>query len=257
MAAARARGPAKDKATGEAKSAGARRATRAPRATKATGARVSSKSVPEATLSPREARRQLRIDTGREQILDTAEQLFGERGYHETGLKEVAERCEFSVGSLYSFFEGKDALYQAVMRRRSIGYWEEMERLAADPAPADERLVAMARLQVEYFRKYPSWGRLTTRVLTPGAPAVGEVQSGFRESYRNAINLEAGMIVAGQREGVLRSGDPHALARMFSSLVTAFHLMDPAVSDDPADFDVEEFLTFIAQTFVVPSEDRG
>ena len=249
MAAARARGPAKGKGTGETKSSGARSAPRAPRAAKATGPRVPVKSAPEEALSPREARRQLRIDMGREQILDTAEQLFGERGYHETGLKEVAERCEFSVGSLYSFFEGKDALYQAVLRRRSIGYWEEMERLAADPAPADERLVAMARLQVEYFRKYPSWGRLTTRVLTPGAPVMGEVQQGFRESYRKAIDLEAGMIAAGQREGVLRSGDSHALARMFSSLITAFHLMDPAVSDDPAEFDVEELLTFIGQTF--------
>jgi AcrR family transcriptional regulator len=186
---------------------------------------------------------------GREQILDTAEQLFGERGYHETGLKEVAERCEFSVGSLYSFFESKDALYQEVLRRRSQGQVAEMKRLAADSAPADERIVAMARLQIEYFRTYPSWGRLTTRALTPGVPAEGEVQHGFRDAYRDAIDLEAALIAKGQREGVLRSGDPHALARMFSALVTAFHLMDPQVSDDPADLEVEEFLAFIGHTF--------
>jgi AcrR family transcriptional regulator len=203
----------------------------------------------DAALSPREARRQLRIDMGREQILDTAEQLFGERGYHDTGLKEVAERCEFSVGSLYSYFDGKDALYQEVLRRRSLGQVEEMRRLAADPASADKRLVAMARLQVEYFRTYPNWGRLTTRALTPGLAAEAEVQSGFREAYRDAIDLEAQLIATGQREGVLRAGDPHALARMFSALVTAFHLMDPEVSDDPADLGVEEFLTFIAETF--------
>lgn len=193
----------------------------------------------------------MQIELSREQILDTAEQLFGERGYHETGLKEVAERCEFSVGSLYSYFESKDALYQEVLARRSRGQVAEMERLAADTAPADERLVAMARLQVEYFRKYPSWGRLTTRVLTPGLPVVDELPEGFRTKYREAIDLEAKMIATGQREGVLRAGDPHALARMFSSLVTAFHLMDPEVSDDPAAFDVDEFLTFIAETFTV------
>jgi AcrR family transcriptional regulator len=209
-------------------------------------------TTPAPELSPREARRQLRIEMSREQILDTAEQLFGERGYHATGLKEVAERCEFSVGSLYSFFDGKDSLYQEVLVRRSLGHVEAMKRLVADRSrPADERLVAMARIQVEYFRKFPSWGRMQTRALTPGVPAEAEVQRGFHEAYRNAINLEAKLIESGQREGVLRGGDPHALARMFSALVTSFHLMDPAVSDEPARLEVDEFLEFIAQAFVV------
>jgi AcrR family transcriptional regulator len=187
----------------------------------------------------------------REQILETAEQLFGERGYHETGLKEVAERCEFSVGTLYSFFDGKDSLYQEVLRRRSLGQWAEMRRIAADPAPADERLLEMARMQVEYFRKYPAWGRLTTRVLTPGLPMGPELPTGFQEKYREAIELEAEIVAAGQREGVLRAGDPRALARMFSALVSTFHLMDPEVSDDPVDFSVDEFLAFVAHTFFV------
>jgi len=202
-------------------------------------------------LSPREARRQQRIDLSREQILDTAEQLFGERGYHDTGLKDVAERCEFSVGSLYSFFEGKDALYQAVLSRRSRGQIAEMNRIAEGTAPADERLLEMARLQIDYFRKYPAWGRLTTRVLTPGLPMTAEIPTGFRERYRAAIDLEAGMIATGQREGVLKAGDPRALARLFSSLVSTFHLMDSEVSDEPADLGVAEFLAFVADAFAV------
>ncbi len=53
-------------------------------------------------LSPRELRKQQRIALSREQILDTAEELFAEYGYHETGLKDLAARCEFSVGSIYA-----------------------------------------------------------------------------------------------------------------------------------------------------------
>lgn len=212
-------------------------------------ARRTTKAV-QSALSPRELRRQQRIDLSREQILETAEQLFGERGYHATGLKEVAERCEFSVGSLYSFFESKDALYQAVLARRAREQVAEMHRIAADQEPADERLVAMARLQVEHYRKHPAWGRLTTRILAPGAQATSaEVPAGFQEGYRKAIELEAGIIAQGQREGVLRDGDPQALARMFSAMVSAFHLMDPEVSDDPAAFSVDEFLELVAHTF--------
>ena len=200
------------------------------------------------TLSPREARRRQRIELSREQILDTAEELFGERGYHATGLKEVAERCEFAVGSIYLFFEGKDRLYEEVLMRRGRPQVTEMHRIVEDhDTPADQRLIAMARLQIEHFRRHPAWGRLTTRVLTPGATI--DLPSAFLEAYRNAIDLEAGLFAEGQAEGTLRPGSPKAMARMFSALVTSFHSMDPQISDDGEDFSVEEFLALIAQTF--------
>lgn len=235
--------------------AGPARHTQAGSGTPEQSKESAAQAPPAGALSPREARRQQRIDLSREQILDTAEQLFGERGYHDSGLKEVAERCEFSVGSVYSFFDGKDALYQAVLLRRSDGQVAEMHRIADGTASADKRLLEMARLQIDYFRRYPAWGRLTTRVLTPGLSTTAEIPTGFREGYRAAIELEAGMIATGQREGVLKAGDPLALARLFSALVSTFHLMDAEVSDEPADLGVEEFLAFVADAFVARTHD--
>ncbi|HEY4022910.1 MAG TPA: TetR/AcrR family transcriptional regulator [Pseudonocardiaceae bacterium] len=200
-------------------------------------------------LSPREARRQQRIDLSREQILDTAEQLFSERGYHDTGLKDVAELCEFSVGSIYSFFDSKDHLYQEVLMRRGPAQVAEMRTIVARDVPATERLAAMARLQIDYFRRYPAWGRLTTQVLTVGLRQAGAVPAGFAAAYRDAIDVEVELFRAGQREGTLRAGDPHALARLFSSLVTAFHSMDPEISDDSADLGADDFLGFVERAF--------
>ena len=57
-------------------------------------------------LSRREQRRLQHQDLSRNQLLDAAEEVFGRKGFHETTLKEVAELAEFSVGSVYSFFNG-------------------------------------------------------------------------------------------------------------------------------------------------------
>ncbi|HMG44699.1 MAG TPA: helix-turn-helix domain-containing protein, partial [Acidimicrobiales bacterium] len=57
------------------------------------------------TTSRREARRLLQQDVSRSQLLDAAEEVFGRKGFHEATLKEVAELAEFSVGSVYSFFD--------------------------------------------------------------------------------------------------------------------------------------------------------
>lgn len=207
--------------------------------------------------SPREIRRKQRIELSREQLLDTAEQLFSERGYHATGLKEVAERCEFSVGSIYQFFDSKDTLYEEVLLRRGYGMREEMARIAASDATAGEQLLAMAKLQIEHFRRYPAWGRLTTRVLTPGARPPTDLPAAFLAAWKEAIDLEARLIERGQRDSQLRDGDPRALARLFSGMVSSFHAIDEQVSDAPETFSADEFLTLIAQTFAVSGPVRN
>ncbi|GAA2401753.1 hypothetical protein GCM10010191_06410 [Actinomadura vinacea] len=209
-------------------------------------------------LSPREIRRRQRIELGREQLLETAEGLFAERGYYETNLKDVADICEFSVGSIYSFFDSKDALYLAVLMRRGSGQREELERIAAQRAPAGERLIAMVRAQVEHRRAYPAWAQLHAQMTKiggrSGAAGVPEV---YKDFYAEIVALQAKVIEEGQREGTIRPGDPPALARLCCALLDGFTLMDPVISEEPAGIDAEEFLRFVRETFAVAGEPPG
>src|SRR5882724_5551180 len=91
-------------------------AVKRPRATKKTAV---VDAVPDGP-SPRELRRRQRIEVGREQVLDAAENLFGFNGYSATSLEQVAKACEFSVGALYMFFNSKQELLEAVLDRRGI-----------------------------------------------------------------------------------------------------------------------------------------
>jgi len=80
-----------------------------------------------------------------ERILDAAEELFAERGYTGTTLRDVATRVGVRPPSLYNHFASKDALYAAVLERGIGPLIELLARSAA--APADEsydpgRLVA-------------------------------------------------------------------------------------------------------------------
>lgn len=53
----------------------------------------------------------------REALLDAALALFAERGFHGTPVPEVAERAKVATGTLYRYFEDKEALVNAVYRR--------------------------------------------------------------------------------------------------------------------------------------------
>ncbi len=47
-------------------------------------------------------------------ILDTAAQLFVNRGYHNTSVKDIVEQANISVGSFYFYFTSKDELLESL-----------------------------------------------------------------------------------------------------------------------------------------------
>jgi len=62
---------------------------------------------------PRKEREKLRH---REEILGVALRLFSECGFHNVSMQEIAEEAEFSVGTLYNFFESKESLFVELMK---------------------------------------------------------------------------------------------------------------------------------------------
>ncbi|HEU4611403.1 MAG TPA: TetR/AcrR family transcriptional regulator, partial [Kofleriaceae bacterium] len=56
------------------------------------------------------------VDDKRRRILDAALRVFAARGYHGTSVPEVAETAKVGVGTLYRYFEDKNALVNEVYR---------------------------------------------------------------------------------------------------------------------------------------------
>ena len=88
-------------------------------------------------VGQRERRRTGRKELSRQDILDAAEHVFGQKGYHEASLQEIAERAEFSTSALYRFFDNKEALFIGVLARRGDDFMLGMRELFALPSPAE------------------------------------------------------------------------------------------------------------------------
>jgi len=216
--------------------------------------------VPRATTKPesrREERRLRQQDVSRAQLLDAAEEVFGEKGFHDTTLKEVAELAEFSVGSVYSFFESKDDLFRQIFERRGAEFMPGLRAALGDPkGDPVEQLHALVDFEVGFFRDHPRFGRLYLRyssaiTLSPDR----ELDMVVEERYEEAMGLQAGLFRRGQRAGTLRKGDPEVLARLFSGLISAYQALDPAVvSDDDAPSErlpLSELHDVVARAFVI------
>jgi TetR/AcrR family transcriptional regulator len=185
----------------------------------------------------REQRRAQHQDLSRSQLLDAAEEVFGRKGFHETTLKEVAELAEFSVGSVYSFFENKEDLYISVFIRRGDEYMPALRAVVDDPGgdPADQ-LHRLVEFEVGFFREHRNFGRLILRSSPRSLPPGTEtgLEKAVAGNFDEAMKLQGDLFERGQGAGVFRAGDPDVLGRLFSGLIVAYQSQDPAVvSDQP------------------------
>jgi AcrR family transcriptional regulator len=72
--------------------------------------------VAEATRSRRTERRERELASRRAHAIEGASIVFAKKGYHDAQMVEIAAEAELSLGTLYSMFEGKEAIYQHVIR---------------------------------------------------------------------------------------------------------------------------------------------
>ncbi len=91
--------------------------------------------------------------TTQDRLVESALQLFYERGFHATGIDMILTKANVSKPTLYKYFDSKDALILAVLRRRdeSVRTWfiSEIERRAIAPA---KRILALFDLLAEWFQ---------------------------------------------------------------------------------------------------------
>ena len=53
-------------------------------------------------------------------ILDAARKEFGERGYSESSIVGITQRAGVALGTFYTYFDSKEALFQALVRDMSL-----------------------------------------------------------------------------------------------------------------------------------------
>ena len=61
------------------------------------------------------SRRELYSEATRAALLDEATRLFAQRGYAGTSLEDVAAASQVTRGAVYHHFDGKQALFEAVL----------------------------------------------------------------------------------------------------------------------------------------------
>jgi AcrR family transcriptional regulator len=204
----------------------------------------------------REQRRTQRQDLSRGQLLDAAERVFGAKGFHDASLKEIAEMAEFSVGSVYSFFDGKDDLFRQMFVRRGAEFMLGMHAILDGECTATEKLHLLIDFQIDFFRRLRPFGRLLLRygnALLLADP--NELDAVMASNFAESMRLQSELFAHGQTTGEFRAGDATVLAHLFSGMIAAYQSVDPSIMSDGLDtgerLPLPELHQLIARAFSV------
>lgn len=140
--------------------------------------------------------KQPRTDRGRRtlrKLLDAAAAEFGEKGFHEASISAITARAGTALGSFYTYFDSKDAIFQALVRDMSEAVKVAARDALAQPASAIEReraaLTAFLRFAAEHKEVY--------RIID-------EAEFVDPDSYRLHYETTGARILERLREGALR-----------------------------------------------------
>jgi len=104
-------------------------------------------------MSPRAPEETQRIREERQaEILAAATELFAAKGFHETKVSEIAARAGVSQGTVYWYFDSKEALFEAAFRNQFETFVQPLYEIVADQErSATEKLMDIAAASIDVF----------------------------------------------------------------------------------------------------------
>ena len=177
---------------------------------------VISPSVPRSGR-PADAPRRGRPGHDLESVLAVAVEVFNERGYDGTSMRELSDRLGIAKSAIYHHVTGKEELLRLALDRALTGLSAVADRARVLPAPAIERLEYLVRGSVEVLEAESPYVTLLLRVR--GNTTVERAALDRRRAFDRFV---ADLVGAAQRDGDI-DPDRDALitARLLFGLVNS------------------------------------
>lgn len=96
----------------------------------------------------------------KEELLNKAEALFYEHGFHGVGLKQVISEANVAVMTLYNHFDSKEDLILEILKRREERYFSCLE---AATKQTEKPAVKLAKGHIKWLVEYGSRGCMFLR----------------------------------------------------------------------------------------------
>ena len=158
----------------------------------------------------------------KQEILKASLELFSVQGFEATSISQIADAVGIRKASLYSHFDSKQAILDAIVKevleqygKHSIFARANWEKDAGNlPLTADEA-VRMIQGQIRYILHDPAISRARKMLVIEQFqnPELAKLQT--KQNYSDVLGYFTGLIKCLIQKGVLAADDPEIMAAQF------------------------------------------
>ncbi len=166
---------------------------------------------------PRKERERL---ARREDIQRAARKVFAEKGFEAATLEEIAERAELAKGTIYGYFDHKEALFFSLIEEILEGQAQILEEVHEREMTAPEKLREVIRSYVHYLAERQDLFRI---LMGQSGGLTGNIRDEIRQKYFQVHRHQLAPLVAileeGARKGELKDLPAQAMAYVIVGLI--------------------------------------
>ena len=158
----------------------------------------------------------------KQEILEAALELFSVQGFEATSISQIASAVGIRKASLYSHFESKQAILDALVQDVLMQYGEhsifaktDWEKAAEGIPATPDAAVEMIQGQLRYILQDPYISRARKMLVIEQFqnPELAQLQT--KQNYADVMQYFAGLMKQLIRQGVLAGDDPQIMAAQF------------------------------------------
>jgi AcrR family transcriptional regulator len=132
-------------------------------------------------------------------LLDAAAEEFGEKGFHEASVSSITRRAGVALGSFYTYFDSKDALFRALVADMS----EKVRASARSALHEGMGALEIERAALAAFLRFAAAHKEIYRIIDEAEFVDPE---SYRQHYETIAARIADRLAAGAATGEFRDG---------------------------------------------------
>lgn len=192
-----------------------------------------------------------------QQILDAAALVFARRGFDAARMEDIALAAGLSKGTLYWYFESKEALILALLKRLLAGQLQHLQQLPGADGLVQDRLLLFAQHFSEALAHLPDLPSLLLEFY-----ALAARQDEARQLFRAFFTAYSGVFEALFKQGIeqseFRAIDPTTAAHGAIALSEGILLLYAFGSlATPLPHSLENIVRLFLEGLHAPSETQG
>ena len=193
---------------------------------------------------------QAHLDARRQEILDAAVECFARDGFHRTTMQDIVRQSGLSAGALYTYFDSKEAMIEAIAEGR---HRRERELILAAGQAAQTDAV-LQRLVTSFAARLRDPAERQGRRLSLQLWAEALRNPRVLRTVRSGVDVPRKMLTRIVEEAIGRGDlpadlDPEALARVLIALFQGFALqlaLEPSAAVQPCVAAVQRMFAALA-----------